>query len=427
MGEAMIITVGIQASQAIFSIRQKKPEFIGLLGTNTPECRKSIREIEESCPYPPSKCRILNTTDSPGEIGKIVENFKTLYQWLIDEEKIESKDIYVDPSGGRKWMSSGVIMYASFLGLNLIYVDIPYRDGQPDPGRMNVEDMSNAYEQVGFLEEQRADRLFNDRSYAAAAVIYDSLSKKLSMPRVAETKRLLSEGMCFWQQFRFKEAHALLSRALALVKECDQLSQHRGIIEQYIEFLSILRSDEMQTRSLYELLKNKGFAKYLILHLFIVSDKHARAREFDLAVLLNYRILELISQARLAAHGIDTSDVSPEIRETYNEKFREITKIITGSESEIPDKIAFLYGMMLLYCLRDELVEDISRGFRDPGYIKGFRKETEIRNYLWIEHGNRTVTEEEYRRFNDYVKKWLLIYDENIFQDAGRFQFIKFP
>lgn len=400
MAKALIITVGAQGEQINFSIDELKPDYLGLLATDTEASKNTVKKIFERYPrFSGMNSRVEYVEDKPEEISHIVKKFNEIFSWLHEEEKIELKDIIIDPTGGRKWMSSGVTMIASFLGLQMNYVDVQYKEGKPDPTTMKVVSIGNAYEQAGFLEEEKAYKLFNENNFSAASYIYDNLLQKLTDPRPIEIKKYINDGFLCWSQFQFKKALQKLKEAKDKISQYKLLKEHQEQISKYCNILEILSKNEEPNSVYFALLKEDSFFERVLLTFIAQSERYAENAHFDQSVILLYRILELISQYRLAKHDIDTNKIPQEIREKYNEEFKKITKEIFNAEMEIPDIISLMNGWILLFCLKDEVVA--SEKLKQ--FLSGLRDQIKSRDLLWIEHGNKSIRKEDYEKFKKYV------------------------
>lgn len=418
--KGLILTVGAQGEQIKFTIDKIKPEYLGLIGTNTPQCKKTIDEISGYSKLPITNVKLEYVNDSPIEIKNIILRFEEIYKWM-KECGLEDEEIVVDSTGGRKWMSAGLYIISAFRGLNMIYVEVPFKDGKPDPTNMNLVNIGNAYEQTGFLEEIKADKLFNEYNFSSAIEIYDFLSKKLSDPRKVELKKLIAEGLNYWFQFSFEKAYNKLKEALDKIDQYELLKEFKEKLENYIQILNVLKQNEQPNTSYFSLLKEQNFAKNILINILSFSENYAEIGHYDFAVVLLYRTLELISQIKLAQHDIDTSNVSKEIKEKYKDDFKRITKEIFSAESEIPDRIALLHSWVLLYCIKDEIVRN-----EEIKFLKGMRSQVETRDLLWIEHKNKNVTKEDYERFKRYVEMWVSKVDKDFKEKIKVFKFIKF-
>ncbi|MCL0035206.1 TIGR02710 family CRISPR-associated CARF protein [Thermodesulfovibrionales bacterium] len=425
MPKAMIVTVGAQGEQIIFSLKEINPEYVGLLGTETPECEGVVNHILKEYEISPTKYKYFSFPDHAGEIGKLINKFQEIYDWLTKDKGVSPEDIIFDSTGGRKWMSAGATMIASFLGLNMIYVDAKYRNGKLDSSTMEITPLGNAYEQTGFLEEHKADKLFNEYNFTAAIAIYDFLSKKLQDPRRILIKKNISESYLNWTQFKFKQGYEFLSAGMKKIKQYQMLLSYKNAIERQVKLLDILRkNDEMENNNpkypYFKLLEDKDFTETILLFLYSQQSRFAENKQFEQAVIILYRILEFIAQLRLAYYDIDTNNITREIQKKYNPEFRRITKVTFQGETEIPDKIALVHGWILLYCLKDQLLKKEKEEF-----LKGLREQVKKRDLLWSIHRNQGIDETGYREFKKYVRMWISKIDKNFEEKLTDFQFIK--
>ncbi|MDW7999312.1 MAG: hypothetical protein RMI30_07735, partial [Thermodesulfovibrio sp.] len=328
MAKGLILTVGEQIENIIFSIDKLKPEYLVLIGTNTSQCKKSINEISKKINVPQSNLKVLDELeDNPTSIDQVIQLFLDGYIWLTKNNNLKSSEIVVDPTGGRKWMSAGVTMVASLLGLKLVYVHVEYKSGRPDPSTMKIFDIGNAYEKTGLVELNVADELFNSGNFSAAISVYESLEKKLSNAlkiKEVEIKKKIASGYLYLKQFKFLEAYKELSE----VK--DKINQIKDIfigfrdkliecLKNQIAILEILKKNDeinpetkQRVYSYFELLKDNDFSKNAIIFLFMLQQHYADNHQFETATIILYRILEFISQYRLAQNDINTDNINEE-------------------------------------------------------------------------------------------------------------------
>lgn len=75
-----------------------------------------------------------------------------------------------------------------------------------------------------------------------------------------------------------------------------------------------------------------------------------------------------------------------------------------------------------MYCLKDKLVKKEDRKF-----LSGLRRETELRNLLWWEHGNKTIEKNGYEKFYGYVvRNWVSRVFPNWEEEIKEHCFLKF-
>jgi hypothetical protein len=75
----------------------------------------------------------------------------------------------------------------------------------------------------------------------------------------------------------------------------------------------------------------------------------------------------------------------------------------------------------LLYCLKDEIV--INENIK---FLKGMRDQVNIRDLLWIEHKNKSASEDDYLKFKRYVEHWISKFDRDFKEKLEHYKFIKF-
>lgn len=154
----------------------------------------------------------------------------------------------------------------------------------------------------------------------------------------------------------------------------------------------------------------------------VLAKQNALRSQYNEATILLYRVLELISQARLAAYGVDAGNVSEKIRSCYDKDYRLVSKRLHGSDSGIKDKLSLVDSWSLLHCMNDPLVAgDKVKSIRD---IKG---KAETRNNLWVIHRNCHVNLERYEKFRIFVEGWVEKHDPALMESARVFQFLQFP
>lgn len=165
-----------------------------------------------------------------------------------------------------------------------------------------------------------------------------------------------------------------------------------------------------------------------ILHaLALTIYQNAKTREeqekFDMATLLHYRLLEMMSQRRLSRYGIYASHPEyrhvvynlkkyPELKEMGADdrfewllnRYRNISQTVFRREPDryLPSPIASLDGFILLAALGDPLVEN-GKLADAVTMIKRLRSMVYLRNNSIFAHGLGPVTLKDYTRFRSFV------------------------
>ena len=165
-----------------------------------------------------------------------------------------------------------------------------------------------------------------------------------------------------------------------------------------------------------------------ILHaLALTIYQNAKTREeqekYDMATLLHYRLLEMMSQRRLSRYGIFASrpdyrlasynlkkfpelkEMNPDDRlEWFTERYRNISQTVFRREPDryLPSPIASLDGFILLAAMGDSLVGD-GRLADAVNMIKRLRSMVYLRNNSIFAHGLGPVNLKDYTRFRAFV------------------------
>ena len=273
-----------------------------------------------------------------------------------------------------------------------------------------------------WMQEKIADEFFNQSNYTAASRIYGLLKEEFSDPRRVEIKELLSLSYLNWDSLKFEEAKEKLDKALKKINQYNNFLINRiDLLRKQCSILSILNKN----KEFIENIKDKEYFKNISLSLFSKAQRYAENQIYDHAILCLYRILEFISQHRLALKGIDTKKVEESIRNNYKEKFANLKKEITKASSEIPKRIGLLDGWILLVAMRDGLFENKD----DEAILKELKElygKSGIRNSLWIIHGYEIGVRENFSTLKEYVKKWLERLIKNIDDELKNFEFLKY-
>ena len=115
-------------------------------------------------------------------------------------------------------------------------------------------------------------------------------------------------------------------------------------------------------------------------------------------MLLLYRALELLAQHRLALRAVDASDISQEVRSLHGADFARISRKVHGAARELSRDVGLVDAWILLLCMKDGLVNDES-------FIGAIKQNSQVRNGLWLIHGNASIAEKEWKVFSAFVRR----------------------
>ena len=345
MGESydgIIVSVGKSWEPIAYSLQRIEPRFAVFLCTD--DSCETVDKVLNEFPMAPSRYRIVEIPDSPESIGQMVLQCYSAYRWLEEEKKVRPEKILVDPTAGRKWMSSGVTMIASYLGLSMGYVDVAFKGGKPDPSTMKFVGLGNAYDQTGFLEIERGIQYFNARSWENAKNTFARIeSHDSSMNDFALALVQYSELMRQWDQFNhYREDLSVgfkdTSRKLRRVSFSDQ--GHNRVVSMITEGVDRLAD------AAHHIYIEERPNLLLVVDLFFNAERCVQTGRFDDGVGRLYRAMETLAQYYLwKDYGIDTSDVKlDKVDPVIIEEFRK------ARGEQPPKKMALEDDYLFLFC-----------------------------------------------------------------------------
>ena len=271
--------------------------------------------------------------------------------------------IAVDVTGGRKPMSVGLEKAAHLLGMTTVYIESDYwpkESGKrgPIPGTQRLVIPPNPYLEFGDLEAAEAVRRFKDHDYAGAEQIFATLARRLEGattdggPFATEATTLaaryaalanLSAAYRAWDAFDPHKARERLDAYIAAAPSAPHIATLRTQARTLATLDSVVRRTASKGGKGGDALTTLADPD-AILPLLGSLYTNARRREaqgrFDMAALLRYRCLELISQHRLATWGLLTE--RPDFhallarRPSLDEDYRDVEERLGFSPRGLP-------------------------------------------------------------------------------------------
>ena len=340
--------------------------------------------------------------------------YQGLRQVLEQWRDLDRAAIAVDVTGGLKPMSVGLEKAAHVLGLTTIYVQSDYGPLPPDgksgpiPGTQRLVIPEDPYVVFGDLEAAEAQRLYRTHDYAGAQRIFAALAERVSAPQRTRYAMLaeLAAAYAAWDVFDLPAAERCL--AVVLTEYADLPAVLRApLAEQRAALIKLNQvGEDLSTHNTrLEVLKDKQAVLALLGMLHANALRREEQARFDVAALLHYRCLELISQQRLATYGILTERPNfqaacrrwPDLDQRYQEVQRAQGR---KRPYPLPERAFGLFvGYMLLKALEDELVRDLPIGVIEA--------RTTARNTSMLTHGFRLIDRAEYEGFCEVVEQVL--------------------
>ena len=423
----MIFSVGTSYEPLVLSLNLFKPERVLFLYTDKslPYLEKVIKMCRLSM-----SCFVRKRVDENNPLD-IYQEVKNIYlEWG------KPRQIYVDFTGGTKAMSVAAAMASAMVDIQLVYIGsdkymVDFR--KPEPGSEFVQFISNPYEVFGDLEIEKALELVKEYNYAGACEKLVELIDKVPDPLVRQQLELIYfmvHAYEFWDDLKFEEAlrqmkylHKNLLRdskrnqRLVLLDFMDSIESQLLCLEKLTEMKTILKD-----KGNFEVLQSKEHIVPLMFTMYSNACVREKQAKYDMATLLWYRLLEMISQRRLALYNINVSQAdysnikmnreklphygtmdSRQQLEQYKQEVYEFKVRLFGRQSSayLPEQISLLEGFVQLCVLKDELM--IQESVRPLDQVKRIRYMVSLRNHSIFAHGLVPVEVEEYTKFKNFV------------------------
>jgi len=306
---------------------------------------------------------------------------------LLRRVDLPSRQIFVDPTGGKKSMSSSASLAAFIAGAPLVYVDYAGYHGPhriPVAGTEYPRLLANPLDVLGDLELRDIFAAFNRSDFVEAGHLAERLSTRLYEPREAECLALLAAGYGAWDRFDFQRAREALGTAryqvdrFAARGDWSWASAMRDVLEDNIGALDALVKIQVRPDSVEE-------GRALLGWYLSAARRLLGVEKPSLAVLLTYAAVErYIDLCLWADFGLD--DENPDYASLHEEldraRYDEAGRRLFGSRykaRELEGPLMFGNGAQLLATLRPDRL-----GIGDLGVLAGI---SNARNKCEYEHG----------------------------------------
>lgn len=435
--DGMILSLGTSFEPLVLSIMTLQPDKVCFLCTDA--SRKYLDPVIHFTGLPPSRYEVRRVDkDNPLQIYQAI---KEVYQ-----EWGQPQNIAVDFTGGTKSMSGGSAMAGGLIGADMVYVassNYLANLRRPFPGSEHLEFIPNPYQVFGDLEEERALKLMVQYDYSGARRIFENLEKQVPDPRRYSVLSLLCRAYEAWDNLDIIEArenmakllvkmrqYAVLQKDFVLAEKLPSLEfqfEALNVLEKYIKGLckSIKPRKRHESISLVEMFNKKDFVLALMFTLYCNALRREAQGKFDMASLLLYRLLELFSQVRLAARGLDT--VTPdytvlngkELLATLNARYKKYNNY--HPFHSLPEHISLFQGHMILSALGDEIAKGVD--------LEILRGQVKARNYNIFAHGFDFIDAQTCAKFRRLVESvlecFLSIWEKKISDLESLYRFIE--
>lgn len=300
---------------------------------------------------------------------------------------VPPREVFVDPTGGKKSMSASAALAGFLAGAPLVYVDYGEYHGPnriPVAGTEYPRLLVNPLEVMGDLELRDIFGAFNRSDFLEAEGLARRLADRLYEPREAECLAKLAHGYGAWDRFDFTGALQRLGEARnVLDRFADQggwgwAPAVRAALARNLPALDALASIQKQPDRI-------GDGVPLLVWYLAAARRLLGAEKPSLAVLLTYAAVEryvdlcLWIDFRLDDEKPDYSRVTGMLDRT---KYEEAGRRLFGNDykaRELDGPLMFSNGAQLLAALSPERLK-----MEDLGHLKGL---STARNKCEYEHG----------------------------------------
>ena len=229
---------------------------------------------------------------------------------------------------------------------------------------------------------------------------------------------MLSQIYSCWDNLSFNEAIEGFEKLFKILKSWKPIDKdiigykYEEILYKQHELIKPLKEIDLKDKNKeWEYVTNKHVYIPLLFSIYTNALRRSYEGKYDVAILLLYRILELIAQVRLASYGFSVSfpDYSKlpvggnELLEKMNENikpFRNFREYV-----ELPrNNIALFDAYVLMKSIEDELMKNINLGL--------IYSKVQVRNKSIFAHGFGVLSDKDFNDFHETVKKILIRFCE---------------
>lgn len=329
---------------------------------------------------PPRLERVSAGERGESEIYRAVRDF-------LKRCRLASREVYVDPTGGKKSMSASAALAGFLAGAPLVYVDYAEYHGPnriPVAGTEYPRLVENPLDVFGDVELRAVFDAFNRSDFAEAKRLAEHLAGRLYEPREAECLAKLAEAYGAWDRFDFQAARDALVAARALLERfspqggwswAGRLGPNLEANARALEALSQIQEKPDSLLAGLPLL-----AWYVAAALRLI-----RAGKPSLAVLLAYAAVErYVDLCLWVSYRMDdeTPDYASLGAHLDLAKYHEIGRKLHGNgyeDREPSGPLTLAKGIQLLAALAPERIS--------PADFKHLKNLMECRNKCEYEHG----------------------------------------
>lgn len=390
--DLLVIPAGLLSDLYILLINSVKPKNVMFISSKEFVKDGYLQRIQKHT-YLNNKNTLVKTLDY-NDLS-LVSTYRELEKGL---EGFKNKKIAIDMTWGKATLLAGAGVYSCLKNLDLLYINSEKwlkKNGLSERGSEKLIKIRNPLKVFGDLGNQYGSILLRNGLFKSSSEIYKTLTGQVEDPREYEIKFLITESYENWGNFQYKSAEKLLNKALLKIEQYGILMEFKDQLKKNREIVEELKVFENANSANHKLLSNNRKIIYLLADLLenakrkIDTDANAEAYQ------TLYRIIELISQHRLAKYKISTIiQERNSSLEAISQEYRDATKEVFGIEEEIPYYIGTKSGHLILFLLRDEIYKGL-----EIKYLKSMFDLLKARDHSFLSHGFGIISSKASSKF----------------------------
>lgn len=406
----IVLSVGQTYEPLVFTLKLFEPEKVLFL--HTAESKTQIDDIFDFIELKPSQF-------SMREVDKndMIPTYKAIKDAFVRWGR--PSDVCIDFTGGTKAMSAGCAMAGSMIGARLIYVanDNYHKElRRPIPGSEFMEILPNPHAVFGELDRYKLFENFKRGNFFSAHQLAIETIKYITLDAKSEFElwRDLAQAYDYYDLMHFDKALIKMEQVqnqLEKIKAAPSMPKIKSGAEEqisaFVESLRILSNLDGDPKKQMDLLNDLELVTNLTFAFFESAQRQYSNSKYDAATLLLYRILELISQRRLAMNGIRPADPMPSQykvadMDEFLEGTRKLRRSLYGEDAQaidLTEKISLMNGYVILAALGDSIIDG-----KPVDYLKQINEKSSVRNSCILTHGFSSITAKATESLFKYVE-----------------------
>jgi CRISPR-associated protein (TIGR02710 family) len=376
MGRVLIMTVGTgdvrDVENTLFaplrkSIRKERWKEVILLPSQL--TRANAEAVQASIGDLPVRCRPLPERGMEDDPDRCFEYFDDVLADVISSGT-EANDVVADITRGTKAMSAALVLAAVGRGVKTLRYIYGERDerGMVKPGTEQIADVRTSLA-TARRDVERARRFLESYSFAAAAeVCPDAWGKWLARFWGA------------WDRFDYRRAQELTAQ-----RPKEKCEKEWGRFRPSMEQKALLQ--RLGQRNPGDRLKKADWLRCRVADMLANARRRAATGHFEDALLRSYRAQEMIGQARLFLHMLDSEDLDdsrPEVQKWLKQR-EDAKNPVLRRQGRLE------IGKGLVADLLVSLGDEMGTALQEEGRFKGLTPK--MRNKSLLIHGFEAKTQ----------------------------------